>query len=375
MKKPLFLPAYICLLLIVTVALSFFPGYNWDMLPYMALIQKMDGVKNFDQVHSTVYTTVKKELPKKKYEDLVDPKEPYRVKMQNNAAAFQSQLPFFDIKPIYLLIAFIFYKLGVSLSYATVLPSVISFFFINLVSFYWCRNFNFSTKTSAAILSLICILTFPLAIRSNPDTLACLFLLISSYFFLETNKILYCVLFLLLAVLTRPENIIFSFLLLSIVIIGKWNKKLSLLNLAIYLAILLVAYYIPVKMMNYPGWSSLTYHAFIDNTVDPTIKHTITLPVYIKILRENVLNIKGLIGGAGLFIVSFIIFNKRLTDDKFMLYKLFYLVVIAWTIIKTLLFPMPAYRFFIPPALFIFFVLVKEYQIWLLKRKSQQVAI
>lgn len=374
MKKPLFLPVYLFLLLTVTVGLGFFPGYNWDMLPYMALIKKMDGVKNFDQIHSTVYNTVQKNLPKKKYEDLVDPAQPYRVKMQKDAAAFESQLPFFDIKPIYLLIAFIFYKLGVSLSYATVLPSVVSFFFINVVSFFWCRKFNLPTNISVLILILICIVSFPLAIRSNPDTLACLFLLISSYFFLETDNLLYSILFLLLSVLTRPENIIFSFLLLSIVIIGKWNKKVSLFSLAIYLALLLLAYYIPVKMMNYPGWGSLIYHAFIDNMVDPAIKQTISLSAYVKVLRENVLNIKGLIGIVGLLIISIIIFKKNLRDDRFMLYKLFFLVVIAWTIIKTLLFPMPAYRFFIPPALFIFFVLIKEYQIWLSERKPKQLS-
>jgi hypothetical protein len=116
------------------------------MLPYMAVIQKMDGVKSFTQIHTNTYKTAQQNLSEKKYNELINPHDKYRKKMAESASAFETQLPFFDIKPAYLIIAFLFYKIGVSLTYATVLPSLIAYFFINLVSFIWLKKFNLPFK-------------------------------------------------------------------------------------------------------------------------------------------------------------------------------------------------------------------------------------
>src|ERR1700759_3824058 len=150
---------YVFILFVITAVMATIPDYNWDMLPYMSVIEKMDGVKSFDQIHSTTYQTAQKNLPNKKYNDLVDPKDKYRKKMAEDANAFETQLPFFDIKPIYLISAFLFYKLGISLTYATVLSSLIAFFFINLLSFVWLRKFNFSPKIFVAALIITCALS------------------------------------------------------------------------------------------------------------------------------------------------------------------------------------------------------------------------
>ena len=45
--KNKFALAYILILLALTIALALKPGYNWDMLPYMAITEKIDGVKPF----------------------------------------------------------------------------------------------------------------------------------------------------------------------------------------------------------------------------------------------------------------------------------------------------------------------------------------
>lgn len=371
MKGCRFFIAYVLLIFIITIVLALKPDYNWDMLPYMAIIEKMDGIKSFDQIHSDVYNTAKKNLPPKKYNVIADSNDRYRKKMLEDAMAFEKQLPFFDVKPVYLFFAFILYKIGVSLTYATALPSLISYFFINLVSFFWCKKFNLSSRVFIFFLGLICIITIPLATRSNPDTLACLFLLCASYFFMETDNLLACVLFLILSILTRPENIIFSFLLFSILVAGKWKKKTSFFVCLICCLLMATVYYTPLKIMSYPGWSNLFYHAFIDNTVDPSLKQTITIPMYLKVINHNVLTIKGIVGIICLIILSAaILLQKSFKQEKYQLYKLFYSVVISWLVIKTLLFPMPGLRFVIPPVLLIIFSIIKAYE---LKYKKIQV--
>ena len=64
-----------------------------------------------------------------------------------------------------------------------------------------------------------------------------------------------------------------------------------------------------------------------------------------------------------LAVTAFIFSKKIVASDKHHLYNLFYTVVIIWAIIKTLLFPMTALRFIIPPVLLLFFVIVKKYKL------------
>ena len=116
MRKNYFLFLYTFIILALALILAAKPDYNWDMLPYMAVLEKMDGVKSFNQIHQDVYARAKKNLPPGKYNELIDQHDNYRKKMAENAYAFETQLPFFDIKPIYLITAFIFYKIGVSLN-------------------------------------------------------------------------------------------------------------------------------------------------------------------------------------------------------------------------------------------------------------------
>ncbi|HVX25623.1 MAG TPA: hypothetical protein VHB70_04740 [Parafilimonas sp.] len=363
MAKRKFIYLYALIIFAITVVLGTVPDYNWDMLPYMSIVQKMDGVSSFDQIHETTYSTAQKNLPPKKYKDLVDARDPYRKKMAEDANAFKTQLSFFDIKPVYLIIIFLFYKLGISLTYATVLPSLISFFFINLLSYFWYRKFNLSFKNLIAVLLVACAISIPLATRSNPDTLACLFLLIGSYLFLETNKLFLCVLFLILSILTRPENVIFSFLLFGIILVGKWKKKIPFYISVGYLLIMAAIYFLIMRNTDYPGWNNLFYHAFIDNTANPLIKQTITVQQYLKVIRENLLNLKGIIAIVGLIILSaFVFFFRNHSQDKNSLYVFFYVIVVFWTLIKTLLFPMTALRFIIPPILLLSVVVVKKYE-------------
>ena len=68
---------------------------------------------------------------------LVDSTNAYRYKLSNNDEAFNEQLPFYVVKPLYTSLAYLAYKAGFSLSQATLVPSFISYLLIGLLLFHW----------------------------------------------------------------------------------------------------------------------------------------------------------------------------------------------------------------------------------------------
>ncbi len=130
---------------------------------------------------------LKKISQQKKYNDLVDVNDNYRKLMAENASAFKTQLPFFDVKPIYLLSAFIFYKIGVNLTYATVLPSIISYFLINVISFFWCKKFNLPFKALIAALLVISVINYSVSNKIQ-SRYTCMFVSINQFLFVFRNR-------------------------------------------------------------------------------------------------------------------------------------------------------------------------------------------
>jgi hypothetical protein len=358
---------YIFIVVSLTAIFAFKPAYNWDMLAYMAIIQKIDGIDSLSQLHARTYSEAKNNLPVNKYDALVNSNDPYRKKMAENANAFNSQLVFYTVKPIYLLAAYLFYKIGFGLIASTFLPSLISFFFINMFSFFWISKLTVQFKARLIMLLFICAVTTPLASRSNPDALSCLLLLISAYFFLERNNLFLLVFFLTLSILVRPENIIISFLLYAVIATGKWTRKIPFYISCISLTIMVACYYSVQKFMFSPGWASLFYHAFIDDTADPALKQTITISQYFKILRENLLTIKGIVMFIILLLLTTFFFQLKC---RFKTIDFFYAAVALWFIIKCLLFPMLGLRFIIPPVLLFMLAGIKAYELQFTKVKN-----
>lgn len=112
------------------------PAYNWDMLPYMAIVLKMDKPwLNMEGIHTLTYQMASQKVPETDYRLLKEGN--YRKKMAANAAAFGEQLPFYSVKPLYVGMIYLLYKTGFSLVSSTMLPSIIAYFFLGLLLFYW----------------------------------------------------------------------------------------------------------------------------------------------------------------------------------------------------------------------------------------------
>jgi hypothetical protein len=125
---------YLLCITLVAVYCYVKPLYNWDILPYTAVVLKMDGY-NAKAAHDSSYQLARKNIPGKNYDQLADSTDIFRNKMLTDADAFNQQLAFYVVKPLYNGMGWVAYKAGVSLPHATVVPSVIAFFAGRVITF------------------------------------------------------------------------------------------------------------------------------------------------------------------------------------------------------------------------------------------------
>src|SRR4051812_6427835 len=114
------------------------PSYNWDMLPYMAVILSYDGQQN---VHESVYNTARQELPAEAFRLLTDSSQAHRRETAQHVEEFNLQMPFYIVKPLYTGLSYLFYKSGFSLTRSTVIPSILAFLCVGLLMLVWCTKY------------------------------------------------------------------------------------------------------------------------------------------------------------------------------------------------------------------------------------------
>ncbi len=239
------------------------PLYNWDMLAYMAIVE---GAENSDPVviHNKVYDEARRHVPADAYARLVDTLHPVRKQMLTDAAAFNKQLVYYTVKPLYTGLVYVFYKAGISLTAATVLPSVIAYFFTGVLLFYWLAKY---LNMYAAILCSIFIMLMPALFNSaklsTPDCLSSFLLFTAMYFILERRKIFPVFLFLLLSIFARVDNIVACFLVVTLLAITtNWGIKISKKQYALMAAAFVAVYFtISYSCIKY-GWNILFYPSF-----------------------------------------------------------------------------------------------------------------
>jgi hypothetical protein len=250
---------FLCLLPVATFFYKH-PAYNWDILGYMAVILRMDGVKDINDIHRITYESAKKDIPTEDYRKLVE-SPPHRVRFANDPSYFKEILPIHVVKPLYVWSAYLFYKAGFILPLATVIPSIIAYILIGLLLFHWLKKYF---RTGIAFLSALLIMTSMFmeasSKGSSPDNLSAFFLFAAFYFILEKPISWLIFLFLLLAVFTRADNVITSFFLLSLLAFSdKWKGTITTRNYFLMLAILGVSYLLIILPVRQFGWSLFYY--------------------------------------------------------------------------------------------------------------------
>ncbi len=338
--------------------------YNWDILPYMAIVLSADD-SNLNFVHDQVYTIIKEQAPPADYKLLTDGNIPMRKQAAANANYFAQQLPFYDVKPLYTRSAYYFYKAGIPLSKAVVFPSVISYFFIGVLIFFWSKKYlNFFIALFSCLLLMLSAPLLSVAQISTPDCLSSLILLIAFYFLIETKSLAGISLFLALSIFTRLDNIIpalsVTFLL---AFTDKWKEKVSFKKYLLIILLMCGCYFLVSWNARKYGWSLLYYPSFIMR-LNPNYDNHLSFSIanYISVAHSQIMT--GMFySDVGLFVLlGLLLFadQKSFQVKNLSFDQLLFITIISTIFFRFILQPIISDRLYIAYYISILILVIKK---------------
>jgi len=341
------------------------PLYNWDLLPYTYLVLKIDHHNSEEAFHLT-YKLAKENIPPKEYKALTDSSNIYRYTLSHDPETFDAQLPFYVVKPLYTGLIYLFYKSGVPLIQATLLPSLISYLLIGFLLFHWLGIYLRSSISF--IIAFLMMISSPLvevAKLSSPDCLSAFLLLFSFYFILKKPVLRAALLFMLLSVFARLDNIITCLGLIGVIYASKkWEKIISTGNFLLITMTFICSYFLVSFFAYQYGWSILFYNDFADHLhpANGSKEHFSTLS-YLRLMYEHILS-----GINHSYLVIFLAliflnFNENLNLKNLSFEKAFLLFILSILFIRLILYPDVSDRFYIPFYLIIVILTAKKFSL------------
>ena len=342
-------PAFLSCLLPAAIYIYKHPAYNFDMLGYLAPVLRMDQKNSIEEIHNETYLIARQNLPVDEYKRLTEAPT-FRKKFESNPAEFNKILPNYIVKPLYLWSCWLFYKSGVPLPTATVLPSIISYLIIGLFLFYWfAKHLPILIAFPGALLIMLSTFVTAIARLSTPDLLSALFLLAAFYFILERRNLALMLLFFLLSVFARVDNIITCFFITSFLSFSKKWKSISIKEYLLIIITLATAYVFIVLPVRQFGWTISYYsqyakHIDYSGDFDQPVSVLSHLALsYSKLVTAFVSTHFTLFAFIGLLVLI----NKKISLGNFSFDQSFLLVLIFVGLFKFLLLPDLSDRFYI----------------------------
>ena len=331
--------------------------YDWDLPAYVGCIFQLDGYNDAD-VHQKTYQLLKIKASKADYYHITfSEASGYRQSMSVDSHYFRQQLPYYQVKVLYLGVVQFLTLFNINSIDAIYLINFGSIFLLGILMFYVLNTgYEMAFFTSLAI-TLAIIYGFQLLElyqNASPDLLSSL-LFVTVFWSVIANKNFWFQMFLLsLLILVRPDSIVFS--LLFIIFSGYVH---SVKSVAVLMAIItsFLLYFSIVKFFHYPGWGDLFYDSFIERRIDLADKADFTWSTYLKITLNQLLNFKKI--SAVLILLLFINVAKSYFFGLPKKYLLLSLLLVTCTFVKFLLFPSVEIRFHLPFILLLILIAVK----------------
>lgn len=208
--------------------------YNWDFIGYMGVVNSYieNDSKN---IHQKTFFILDKSIDTKKYELK---SEGYRKVMSIDYKAFEENLSFYKIRPLYTGLIYVLYKLGFNLLYSIKLLTILPIIFI-LGMLYFSLKRETNNRQVAFLFSIFFVFS-PLIIKittTTPDALSSMFLfMLSLTYYEQRNKFLQIIIMFLL-VATRTDNFLWIVLLLLFDVFNAFSFKKLKFNLLIIICI------------------------------------------------------------------------------------------------------------------------------------------
>jgi hypothetical protein len=363
-KKYIFVSIYIFCSALLSIRAFKHQEYNWDMIPYMAVILSYEN-SDINSVHDSVYNTIKEQAPANDHKLLVDGGIEMRKHSAQNATYFKEQLPFYTVKPLYTKFAYWLYKAGVPLTKAPLLPSVISYFFIGVLIFFWLKKYLHQFLLfPVCLLIMLCRPMLATASVSTSDCLSALILLFAFYFLIEKKIFAGVCIFLILSIFARLDNIIPAlFIILLLTTTNKWKERISFKTFLFLAIIMWGSYFFISHNVQEYGWSIFYYPSFISHLNPAYDSHLpFSLSNYFSVAHSQIMSgltfsdlILFLLLGLILFIDQDFTKSKTPSFDQ-----LLFIVIVLTIFARFILQPVIADRLYIAYYIGIVVLLIKK---------------
>ncbi|MBD3350108.1 MAG: hypothetical protein GF364_01320 [Candidatus Lokiarchaeota archaeon] len=259
MKNRLLIFLLFFFLILLSFTLSIFaPYHNWDMIGYIAASKAFE-TSDVKLLHDYTFSQLKTTVSDSEYIALTTGNQ-YRKIISANPAAFEEQLVFYQIRPIYTSSIYLLSKVGLKIGFATHLISGISIG-ISLLLVYFLTIRFLSVPFALTIPLFLLLFRIPnLARYSSPDGLAFL-AVITSIYLLITQRIFLLLFLLPLLLGIRTDLILFTIpLMVYIFLFYKYSRLWPVLSLIFSL----IVYFFIAFFWKNPGWTTIFYFTFVE---------------------------------------------------------------------------------------------------------------
>ncbi len=324
------------------------PSYNWDMIGYVGSVKILE-IQDKETLHSTTYEGLKDYAPSSNYNELTSGE--YRDVLSKDPEAYYQQLPYYQIRVIYIALILLFTTLGINIFLATHLISALS-----AVIGLWIIFFTFRPIIKKKLMYTLPIFGLSLGLLdiarlSSPDGLTFLTVCIIAYFLIRSKWAIFIIL--PLSILVRTDLIIFVFLIS--VYLFFYRKDWRYIALGDFVLCLLIYVFINEYYGHY-GWSTVFYFTFIEKLTHPA-DATIHLSVgdYLKGLSFGVRNAfidKSFFSYLGITLLSVLLLPKCYTlklhkNNIFNIIFFTLIISFLYVVVHFLLYPTIWNRFFV----------------------------
>jgi hypothetical protein len=329
------------------------PRYKWDIVAYAAVALSYESSEPA-AVQERAYGAVREVVSPALYEGLRGG-VPYRADVARDPSAFFEQLPFYRTRVLYCRVVYLLYRAGMNPVRAELLVAVASYLALSILFLLWMQR-HLSAPMAAAVSLLVCASgpCFQVARLCTPDATTALFVCAGIYLFLERGSVVGLFAMLALAITARSDAVLVG-LLFSVQVFlfgGGQSWRMRALRGVASASAMLGTYAVLTWVYKPYGWAILFHHSFVRGLVHPAAAAAVVDPRdYVRALAEGVhvgITQGGLLPFLLVLALGAVFYwpvrGRPAVRDPLLAVPL---VLLAHTVARTLLFPMPDDRFYL----------------------------
>jgi hypothetical protein len=195
---------YLAVVLLAAGYVGRHPEYNWDLIPYAAIVVQPQ-TQDAAALHAQTYRLVRDAVPPLRMRELVA--SGYEQDIAASPDLLVQQLPFYRIRPLYLLALRACTLVAASPVRATIYVSLAAYLALCLLVWAWLRDLAPLLRCAVASLIAISQPLLHVAGLSNPDALLAAVVVLAFYLFVVHERAGAALALLCASVLIRSDNV------------------------------------------------------------------------------------------------------------------------------------------------------------------------